>query len=219
MKELVVGLDGSRDSRRALRWAAAVADRAAVPVRAIEAWSYPALAVMPGWSELVSPAEMDERTVDGIRAVVASVLGDVPDFVTTEARRGPAARAILGAVDPDSVILVGKDRSENSARALEWAGTIGQLTGAAVVAVYAWQVTSAEVRPQLHRRLRAEAGSTVEGWIAQGTHPAASVEAEGDPGPRSSSSPSAWTPSSSSWAAEAPAGSEAWRPAVSPAIS
>jgi nucleotide-binding universal stress UspA family protein len=220
---------------------------------------------MPGWTELVSPAEMDERTVDGIRAVVASVLGDVPDFVTTEARRGPAARAILGAVDPDSVlvlgsrgrggfaglllgsvsreriehapcpvviardddlptpgdsvILVGKDGSENSARALEWAGTIGQLTGAAVVAVYAWQVTSAEVRPQLHRRLRAEAGSTVEGWIAQGTHPAASVEAEGDPGPRSSSSPSAWTPSSSSWAAEAPAGSEAWRPAVSPAIS
>ena len=227
MKELVVGLDGSRDSRRALRWAAALADRAAVPLRAIEAWSYPALTVVPGWSELVSPSEMDDRTVDGIRALVASELGEVPAFVTAEARRGPAARAILGAVGPDSVlvlgsrgrggfaglllgsvsreciehaqcpvviareddpptpgdtvILVGKDGSENSARALEWAGTVGQLTGAAVVAAYVWQVTSAEVKPQLHRRLRAEAGATVERWLAEGPHSTASVEAEGDP--------------------------------------
>ena len=204
MKELVVGLDGSRDSRRALQWAAALADRAAVPLRAIEAWSYPALTVVPGWSELVSPAEMDDRTVEGIRALVATELGEVPGFVTPEARRGPAARAILGAVGPDtvlvlgsrgrggfaglllgsvsreciehaqcpvviardddlptsgdSVILVGKDGSENSARALEWADTVGQLTGAAIVAAYVWQVTSAEVKPQLHRRLRAEAG-------------------------------------------------------------
>jgi nucleotide-binding universal stress UspA family protein len=81
----------------------------------------------------------------------------------------------------DSVILVGKDGSENSARALEWAGTIGQLTGAAVVALYVWQVTSAEVRPRLHQRLRAEARATVDRWIADGTHEAGSVEAEGDP--------------------------------------
>jgi hypothetical protein len=40
MKELVVGLDGSPDSRRALRWAVALAERAGVPVRAVEAWSY-----------------------------------------------------------------------------------------------------------------------------------------------------------------------------------
>src|SRR3974390_3402824 len=90
MKELVVGLDGSRDSRRALRWGAAVADRAGVPLRAVEAWSYPALTVVPGWSELVSPSEMDDRTVDGIRAEVASVLGEVPGFVIVEALRGPS---------------------------------------------------------------------------------------------------------------------------------
>src|SRR5262249_18553413 len=140
------------------------------------------------------------------RDEVASVLGEVPEFVTPEARRGPAARAILRAVSPDSVlvlgsrgrggfaglllgsvsreciehancpvviardddpptagdsvILVGKDGSENSARALEWAGTMGKLTGTAVVALYVWQPTSAEVKPQLHRRLRAEARST-----------------------------------------------------------
>jgi nucleotide-binding universal stress UspA family protein len=89
MKELVVGLDGSRDSRRALRWAAALAERAGVPLRAVEAWSYPPLTVVPGWSELVSPAEMDDRTVEGLRAVLASVLDEVPVFVTAEALRGP----------------------------------------------------------------------------------------------------------------------------------
>jgi nucleotide-binding universal stress UspA family protein len=227
MKELVVGLDGSRDSRRALRWSAAVADRARVPLRAIQAWSYPPLTVVPGWSKLVSPAEMDDRTLDDIRGLIASELGEVPGFVTTEVRRGPAARAILDAVGPDSVlvlgsrgrggfaglllgsvsreciehapcpvviardddptaardglILVGKDGSENSARALEWAATIGQITGGPVVAVYVWQTTSAEVRPKLHQRLRAEARATVERWIAEGTHGAESLEAEGDP--------------------------------------
>jgi nucleotide-binding universal stress UspA family protein len=196
-------------------------------LRALAAWSYPSLSVVPGWSNLVSPAEMDERTVAETRDVVTSELGEVPRFVTTEALRGPAARAIIGAVGPDSVlvlgsrgrggfaglllgsvsrecieyahcpvviarndgpataadgvILVGKDGSENSARALEWAGTVGQLTGAPVVAVYAWQTTSAEVRPQYHRRLRAEARATVEQWIADGTHAADSLEAEGDP--------------------------------------
>jgi nucleotide-binding universal stress UspA family protein len=227
MKELVVGLDGSADSRRALRWAAAVADRAAVPLRAVEAWSYPPLTAERGWSDVITPSHMDGRTVDDIRAVVSDVLGEVPDFVTAEALRGPAAGAILRVVGPDSVlvlgsrgrggfaglllgsvsreciehapcpvviprddepptagdsvILVGKDGSENSVRALDWAGSIGELTGAAVVAVYVWQTTSSEVKPQLHRRLRAEARGTVEAWIAEGSHRAESVEAEGEP--------------------------------------
>ena len=227
MKELVVGLDGSPDSRRALRWAAALAERAAIPLRAVEAWSYPPLTVVPGWSEVVSHSEMDERTVDEIRGVVATELGDVPGFVSAEALRGPAARAILRTVGPDSVlvlgsrgrggfaglllgsvsreciehapcpvviarddelptagdsvILVGKDGSENGVRAMEWAGAIGVLTGAAVVAVHIWQTTSSEVRPKLHQRLRAEARASVEGWIAEGSHRAESVEAEGEP--------------------------------------
>jgi nucleotide-binding universal stress UspA family protein len=227
MKELVVGLDGSPDSRRALRWAGAVAQRAGVGLRAVEAWSYPPLRPVPGWPDLVSPADMDEGTVDDIGAVVASELGEIPGFVTVEALRGPAARAILRVVDPDSVlvlgsrghggfaglllgsvsreciehapcpvviardehlptagdsvILVGKDGSGNAAAALEWADSIGQLTGAGVVAVYVWQSTSSEVRPRLHQRLRAEARATVEQWIAEGGHRAESVEVEGEP--------------------------------------
>jgi nucleotide-binding universal stress UspA family protein len=107
MKELVVGLDGSPDSRRALRWAAAVAARAAVPIRAVQAWSYPPLTVVPGWSTLVSPTEMDERTADDTRAVVGDVLDEVPGTVTVEALRGPAASAILKTVGPDSMLVLG----------------------------------------------------------------------------------------------------------------
>src|SRR5918998_1658356 len=142
MKELVVGIDGSPDSRRALRWAAALAERAGVHLRAVEAWSYPSMTVVPGWRQLVSPDEMDDRTTEDIRTVV---------------------------------------ESENGARALEWAGSIGELTGTAVVAVYAWQATSSEVKPKLHQRLRAEAASTVDQWIADGGHRAGSLEVEGDP--------------------------------------
>jgi nucleotide-binding universal stress UspA family protein len=226
MNELVVGLDGSRDSRRALRWAVAVAERADVPVRAVEAWSYPSLTAVPGWPELVSSSVMDELTVDDIHAVVASELDGIPAFVSAEPLRGPAARAILGAVGPDSVlvlgsrgrggftglllgsvsreciehatcpvviarddqppaapdsvILVGKDGSENAARAMRWSESIGEITGAAVVAVYAWQAAASEVNPRLHKRLRAEAQASVEQWIADGEHRAATLEVEGE---------------------------------------
>jgi nucleotide-binding universal stress UspA family protein len=226
MKQLVVGLDGSSDSRRALRWAAAVAERAKVPLSVVQAWSYPSLAVIPGWTELVAPAEMDDRTVDEIRAVVADELGDLPPFVDVAALRGPAADAILRVAQPDAVlvlgsrglggfaglllgsvsrecieyapcpvviarddqspvegggvIMVGKDGSENSARALAWAGEFGELTGAAVVAVYAWETSSSEVNPRLHQRLRSEAQATVDTWIADGAHSAASIQAEGE---------------------------------------
>jgi nucleotide-binding universal stress UspA family protein len=196
-------------------------------MRVLGAWSYPSLTVMPGWSELVAPAQMDERTADDLRVVVASELGDAASPVTVEALRGPAASAILKAVGPDSVlvlgsrgrggfaglllgsvsreciehascpvviarddelptegdsvILVGKDGSENAAQALDWAGSIGQLTGAGVVALYVWQSTSSEVKPKLHQRLRAEARTTVERWIADGGHKAESLETEGEP--------------------------------------
>jgi nucleotide-binding universal stress UspA family protein len=85
MKELVVGLDGSRDSRRALRWAVAVARGGGLRLRAVEAWSYPPLTAAKAWRDLVSPADMDGRTVEDVKAVVADELGEVPDFVRAEA--------------------------------------------------------------------------------------------------------------------------------------
>jgi nucleotide-binding universal stress UspA family protein len=226
MDEFVVGLDGSEESELALRWAVDVASLANVPVRAVEAWTYPKLSVVPGTAPLVSPAEMDERTAEDIRDLVTKVLGVVPRSLSIEALRGPAAAAILQTltadnvlvlgsrgrggfaglllgsvsrecieyapcpvvivrhdrppVDRDGVILVGKDGSDGAARALDWAITLGQMTGARVAAAYAWEAGVSEVNPRLHKRLRAEAQSSVEGWVAGGGTEVGSIEVEGE---------------------------------------
>jgi nucleotide-binding universal stress UspA family protein len=226
MNELVVGLDGSDESRRALRWAAAVAQRSNTPVRAVEAWTYPSLSVVPGRTPLASPDEMDNRTLEDLQGLVSNVLGHTPPFLTVQALRGPAPAAILHTLGPDSllalgtrgrggfaglllgsvsrecieyapcpvtivrddrpptkddgVILVGKDGSDDAARALDWALSIGELTGAAVVALYVWTAGVSEVNPRLHRRLRAEAQSTVEAWLAERDAKVGSLEVEGE---------------------------------------
>jgi nucleotide-binding universal stress UspA family protein len=226
MQEFVVGLDGSDESLLALRWAVAVASLANAPVRAVEAWTYPKLSVVPGTAPLVPPEEMDERTAGDVRDLVGRVLGVVPPSVSIEALRGPAAAAILQTltsdsvlvlgtrgrggftglllgsvsrelleyarcpvvlvrhdrppVDKDGVILVGKDGSEGAARALDWADRLGQMTGARVAAVYAWEAGASEVNPRLHGRLRAEAQSSVEGWTAESGAEVGSIEVEGE---------------------------------------
>jgi nucleotide-binding universal stress UspA family protein len=227
MDEFVVGLDGSDESVLALRWAVAVAQLADAPVRAVEAWQYPKLSVVPGMAPLGSPEEMDEHTAADLRDLVTKTLGSVPPSVSLEALRGPAAGAILQTLTPDSVlvlgtrgrggfkglvlgsvsresieyapcpvvivrhdrppvdrksvILVGKDGSEGAASALDWAIALGQMTGARVAAVYAWDAGVSEVNPRLHQRPRAEAQSSVEGWTAESRADVGSIEVEGEP--------------------------------------
>jgi nucleotide-binding universal stress UspA family protein len=106
MKEFVVGLDGSDHSRMALRWAAAAAQSVGVPVRALQAWTHPALAVFPGQPNLVPAEEMDDLTQRDVATIAADVLGPSP-AVQTDVLRGPAAAAILQAVTPDSVLVLG----------------------------------------------------------------------------------------------------------------
>jgi nucleotide-binding universal stress UspA family protein len=106
MDELVVGLDGSDHSRRALRWAAAVARAAQVPVRAVQAWTYPRRAVFPGGGSPVPAEEMDERIRQDAAVIAAEVLGPSVE-VKIDALRGPAAAAILQTVTPSSVLVLG----------------------------------------------------------------------------------------------------------------
>jgi nucleotide-binding universal stress UspA family protein len=109
MKELVVGLDGSDHSRMALRWAAAVSEAAKVPIRAVQAWSHPRSAVLPVGPDAVPASEMDEQARQDIAAITADVLGSsaASAAVTADVRTGPPAGAILQAVVPDSVLVLG----------------------------------------------------------------------------------------------------------------
>jgi hypothetical protein len=79
MDELVAGLDGSDDSRGALRWAAATAAAARVTVRTVQAWVHPRSAVLPIAPVPVSPPEMDDQTRDAITALVTAVVGPSAD--------------------------------------------------------------------------------------------------------------------------------------------
>jgi nucleotide-binding universal stress UspA family protein len=106
MKEFVVGLDRSDHSRMVLRWAAAAAQAAGVPVRAVQASSQPRSAGTTGRTRPAPAEEIDARTQQDIAAIATDVLGP-PTVVNAETLRGPAAGAILQTVVPDNVRVLG----------------------------------------------------------------------------------------------------------------
>jgi len=106
MKEFVVGVDGSDQSRMALRWAAAAAGAVGVPVRAVQSWSHPRSAVLPIGPVPLPEKEMDDQTREATAAVVSETLGSA-DAATIGVVRGAPAGALLQTVTPDSVLVLG----------------------------------------------------------------------------------------------------------------
>lgn len=97
-----VGVDGSANSRAALRWAAGIAAAQNRRLRVINAWQYPATAATPaGPQHLPDPTEMDARTTAQLRAILRDEL--VPDTIDAEVDaevevgRGPAAPVLVAA--------------------------------------------------------------------------------------------------------------------------
>ncbi|HVM67248.1 MAG TPA: universal stress protein [Acidimicrobiales bacterium] len=107
MDELVVGVDGSDESREALQWAASLSALGGTPLRVLTAWTYPRLAIIPGGPEPGSRQEMEAEALADLLACVESTLGAVPAGARVEVVGGPAPTAILEAVGPGSVLVVG----------------------------------------------------------------------------------------------------------------
>jgi nucleotide-binding universal stress UspA family protein len=107
MTSVLIGVDGSEDSRTALRWAAVVADALKLPLRALWAWQYPTDALLSvGNIELPSPARSDELIETQLSHLVEEVLEDKAADVTLEVGRGPAAAALLGAAEHGPAMVV-----------------------------------------------------------------------------------------------------------------
>jgi nucleotide-binding universal stress UspA family protein len=106
MNEFVVGVDGSDHSRMALRWAAAAADAADVPVRAVHSWVHPRWSVLPIVPAPVPAEEMEEQARQALTTAVAEAV-ESSDRVRAEVLRGPPVAAILPTVTPDSVLVLG----------------------------------------------------------------------------------------------------------------
>lgn len=109
MGTIVVGVDGSGESKEALRWALEEARLRGAAVRAVYAWRDPYV-LTPGFG-LPEDFEFDalrERAVETLDAVVAEVVGkssDVP--VEAVIAEGSAGSVLVDAAEGADLLVVG----------------------------------------------------------------------------------------------------------------
>ena len=106
-KPVIVGVDGSPDSLRALRWAQEHARRYEAPLHAVAVYDVPtvyggpyAMAALPD----VEALEQQART--GLAESVREALGDDPQ-VTQVVERGHPAKVLVAASEGAEIMVVG----------------------------------------------------------------------------------------------------------------
>jgi nucleotide-binding universal stress UspA family protein len=109
-QNVVVGVDGSEGSRRALSWAAAEAREHQARLTVLTAWSRPAEPVEPGYASFRGYAEVDfgELAEHQLSESVNAVLGEGTDLVV-ECRvvEGHAASQLIDASSAADLAVVG----------------------------------------------------------------------------------------------------------------
>lgn len=117
MQRIVVGVDGSAESRAALRWAADVAARLGATLETVQAWEYPpalrewdAVPSNYGYLPMVPGIERVESCArDDLAAAVAEVLGPRPDVVVAQrVVEGHPARVLIEAAAGALLLVVGR---------------------------------------------------------------------------------------------------------------
>ena len=106
---IVVGVDGSDESKDALRWALEEARLRQTDVRAIYAWRDPYV-VAPGYGlpEDFEFEPLRERAVETLEAVVAEVVGTASDVhVDRVVVEGPAGTVLVQAAEDAEMLVVG----------------------------------------------------------------------------------------------------------------
>ncbi|HSE45588.1 MAG TPA: universal stress protein [Gemmatimonadales bacterium] len=102
-KPVVVGVDGSEESKRALRWAARYAEQAAAPLHPLLAWEEP---TNYGWPTYYDDVDFQEKAREKLNEVVREVLGDLPTGFTVQ--HGHAAAALIDASKRAGLLVVGQ---------------------------------------------------------------------------------------------------------------
>ncbi|MFD8705112.1 universal stress protein [Kitasatospora sp. NPDC059648] len=105
-EKIVVGVDGSEQSRRALRWAVRQAKLTGAAVRAVIAWEPP----FSGWGGSVPVAEEgglgDIARKVLLESIEKAVGSEPPVEITPRVEEGTAAQALLKAAAEDDVALL-----------------------------------------------------------------------------------------------------------------
>lgn len=110
MKTIVVGVDGSEGSKRALRWACDAARREDdATVVAIATWTYPVVAASPWMVGYDTPLDLSEPTTEVLNEAVAAITatGFPPDRIETRVVCGSAASTLIDAAKDADLLVVG----------------------------------------------------------------------------------------------------------------
>jgi nucleotide-binding universal stress UspA family protein len=100
---VIVGVDGSEASKRALRWAATYAAATGAPLEAVSSWEMPATY---GWAATLEEPDPAKATLEKLESIVAEVVGDSPP-VTSTVESGHAAFVLVNASKRADLLVVG----------------------------------------------------------------------------------------------------------------
>jgi nucleotide-binding universal stress UspA family protein len=107
MAKIVVGVDGSDGSKRALRWAVEEARLRALPVQAVHAWHVPYADLSP-FVPVVDPEIFHEAGRQALDDVVASVDGSGLEHpIERVVAYGPAVTVLTDAAEGADLLVVG----------------------------------------------------------------------------------------------------------------
>jgi nucleotide-binding universal stress UspA family protein len=108
MHRIVVGVDGSRASRRALAWAIAQARRDAAKVEVVHVWTVPDMGPDPLSHALADPAELERQARNELRLVTDGV-DDAGLAVPIEPSlvRGDPVSTLVEAANGADLLVVG----------------------------------------------------------------------------------------------------------------
>jgi len=106
MELIVVGVDGSAQSKRALEWAADEAHRRSAVLKVVMSWEDPSRDM---WIPHVQPRDDGLKlTRDTLERMVTQTLGEHPKIkVEILASEGPAAKVLLDAAKDAELLVVG----------------------------------------------------------------------------------------------------------------
>jgi nucleotide-binding universal stress UspA family protein len=100
-----VGVDGSEQSKEALRWAVRQAELAGGQVRAVMCWDVPASAA---WAPMADLTVMEEATGKELNRAIEEALGaDRASAVTPVVTEGRPSHILLGESDHADLLVVG----------------------------------------------------------------------------------------------------------------
>lgn len=109
MSLIVVGVDGSKESKEALRWAIEEAQLRQSTLRAVAAWTYPTMfvgAYVP--PELVDADLLSSAARTTLDATIAEVAGDDPHaYIERVVEQGSPAEVLVDAARDADLLVVG----------------------------------------------------------------------------------------------------------------